>query len=179
MTANEALESIFARYDCTDFKWIDPREIVVSQWVRMKCTFACSDFAQTATCPPNIPFVAECRAFFQEYTQGVLFRFAHTVEQPDDRKPYMREVVKRLMKVEREVFLAGNPKTLLLPPDNCSLCKDCPGVLQECLHLGSSRPAPEAMAVDVFTTVRKYGYPIEVLTDYDQVMNRYGFLLIA
>jgi hypothetical protein len=34
------------------------------------------------------------------------------------------------------------------------------------------------MAVDVFTTVRKLGYPIEVLTDPAQTMNRYAFLLI-
>jgi len=34
------------------------------------------------------------------------------------------------------------------------------------------------MAVDVFTTVRNIGYPIEVLYDYSQEMNRYAFLLI-
>jgi hypothetical protein len=34
------------------------------------------------------------------------------------------------------------------------------------------------MAVDVFTTVRKYGLPIEVLKDYSQAMNRYAFLMI-
>jgi hypothetical protein len=34
------------------------------------------------------------------------------------------------------------------------------------------------MAVDVFATVRPLGYPIQVLTRYDQAMNRYAFLLI-
>ena len=34
------------------------------------------------------------------------------------------------------------------------------------------------MAIDVFATVRKIGYPIEVLFDYSQAMNRYAFLLI-
>jgi hypothetical protein len=33
--------------------------------------------------------------------------------------------------------------------------------------------------VDVFSTVRKVGCPIQVLTDYTQTMNRYAFLLIA
>ena len=32
--------------------------------------------------------------------------------------------------------------------------------------------------MDVFATVRKLGYPIEVLIDYDQAMNRYAFLLV-
>jgi hypothetical protein len=34
------------------------------------------------------------------------------------------------------------------------------------------------MAVDVYETVRKIGYPIDVLYDYSQEMNRYAFLLI-
>jgi hypothetical protein len=34
------------------------------------------------------------------------------------------------------------------------------------------------MAVDLFSTVAKVGLPLEVLRDYDQPMNRYGFLLI-
>ena len=179
MPAIDALEPIFDSHDCGDYKWIDPREIVVAQWVRMKCTFACEDYGKTATCPPNLPPVAECHAFLGEYQHGVLFRFTRRVERPEDRKPWLREVVARLMKVEREVFLAGYPKVFLLPPDNCSMCADCPGELRDCRHLGFSRPAPEALAVDVFSTVRKYGYPIEVLTDYDQAMNRYGFLLVA
>jgi hypothetical protein len=32
--------------------------------------------------------------------------------------------------------------------------------------------------MDVYTTVRKLGYPINVLSDYKQEMNRYAFLLI-
>jgi hypothetical protein len=34
------------------------------------------------------------------------------------------------------------------------------------------------MAIDVYTTVRKAGYPIQVLSDYAQEMNRYAFLLV-
>jgi hypothetical protein len=41
-----------------------------------------------------------------------------------------------------------------------------------------SRPTPEAMSVDVFATVRQVGYPIEVLSDTSQKMNRYSFLMI-
>lgn len=35
----EALESIFKKYGFDDFKWINPKDVVVSQWVRMKCMF--------------------------------------------------------------------------------------------------------------------------------------------
>jgi hypothetical protein len=34
------------------------------------------------------------------------------------------------------------------------------------------------MAVDVFSTVRQFGFPIEVCKDYDQTMNRYAFFMI-
>lgn len=40
------------------------------------------------------------------------------------------------------------------------------------------RPSPEGMAVDVYTTVRQFGFPIQVLADYAQAMNRYAFLLV-
>jgi len=32
--------------------------------------------------------------------------------------------------------------------------------------------------MDVYSTVRKLGYPNDVLSDYKQEMNRYAFLLI-
>lgn len=41
-----------------------------------------------------------------------------------------------------------------------------------------SRPCPEGLGVDVFAIVRKLGFPIEVLTDYEQTMNRYSFLMV-
>jgi len=34
------------------------------------------------------------------------------------------------------------------------------------------------MAVDVFSTVTQYDFPIDVLSEYTQAMNRYAFLLI-
>jgi hypothetical protein len=33
--------------------------------------------------------------------------------------------------------------------------------------------------MDVFTTVRKVGYTINVLSNYNEKMNRFAFLLIA
>jgi hypothetical protein len=41
-----------------------------------------------------------------------------------------------------------------------------------------ARPTPEAMAIDVYSTVRRFGYPIEVRRAVTDEQNRYGFLLI-
>jgi predicted metal-binding protein len=62
--------------------------------------------------------------------------------------------------------------------DECQICKECPGTRIECKHLNLSRPCPEGLGVDVYATVRRVGFPIEVLTDYNQEMNRYAFLMI-
>jgi len=42
-TKHEKLENIFQEHGYFNFKWIDPKKIIVSQWVRMKCTFGCNE----------------------------------------------------------------------------------------------------------------------------------------
>jgi predicted metal-binding protein len=172
------LEAVFKKRGYTDFKWIQAKDIVVSQWVRMKCLFGCPDYGKNATCPPNVPSVSECRQFFSEYSTAVIFHFHKKVDKPEDRHSWSQGVDQGLLKLERDVFLAGYQKAFLLFMDGCSSCKDCPGVKEKCKNPQSARPSPDSMAMDVFSTVRKYGYPIEVLSDYSQAMNRYAFLLI-
>lgn len=58
------------------------------------------------------------------------------------------------------------------------ICAECLPSRAECEEPKLSRPSPEGMAVDVFATVRNLEYPIEVLTDPADEMNRYAFLLV-
>jgi predicted metal-binding protein len=174
----ESFEQLFRAQGYEDFRWIDPQRIVVAQWVRMKCAFGCGEYGTCAACPPNTPPVPECERFFREYARAVVFRFAKTVARPEDRRAWSREVNRKLLDLERAVFLAGCPKAFLLFMDSCHLCETCAPTRGECHHPKLARPAPEAMAVDVFSTVRACGYPIEVLTDYGQEMNRYALLMI-
>jgi predicted metal-binding protein len=174
----EKLDAVIRKHGYTDYRWIDPKSVVISQWVRMKCEFGCPDYAKNATCPPNTPSVAECRQFFDEYSTAVVFHFEKAVDKPEDRGPWSREVNNELLELEREVFLAGCQKAFLLFMDTCRVCADCAISRDECRNPQAARPAPEAMAMDVFATVRQYGYPIDVLSDYSKAMNRYAFLLI-
>jgi len=41
-----------------------------------------------------------------------------------------------------------------------------------------ARLCTEAMAIDVYGTVRELDYPIQVITDKNEKMNWYGILLI-
>jgi len=125
-----------------------------------------------------VPSVSECERFFHEYRHGVIFRFEKEVAKPEDRHKWTRKVNLKLLKLEREVFLAGFERAFLLFMDSCEICVECSGKRQECREPKLSRPAPEAMAVDVFSTVRQFGFTIEVLTDHAQKMNRYAFLMI-
>ena len=177
MDKNE-LQTLFEKHGYTDFKWIKSADIVVRQWVRMKCMFGCPGYGQNACCPPQVPDVAQCRQFFDEYESAVIFHFEKTVKDPHDRHDWSKKVNQKLVKLEREVFIAGYPKAFLLFMDSCCFCDDCTAVREKCRHPQSARPAPEAMAVDVFATVQPQGYPIEVLSDYSQPMNRYAFLMI-
>jgi predicted metal-binding protein len=176
-TAN-SLETLFTEHNYTDFKWLDPKEIVVAQWVRMKCMFGCGEYGHNASCPPNVPSVSECSRFFSEYETAAVFHFPKTVDKPEDRHKWSRKVNRGLIKLERAVFRAGYQKTFLLCMDSCGLCKECTGVREECIEPRSARPSPEAMGVDVFATMRKIDYPIAVLPDYHDTMNRYAILLI-
>jgi predicted metal-binding protein len=176
--SRKKLEEMFGKHGYEDYKWINPKGIAVAQWARMKCTFGCKNYGKCGTCPPNTPSVADCRDFFRGYKTGVVFHFTKRVNKPEDRFAWTREVNRKLLSLEREVFLSGYYKAFLLFMDSCNLCESCSGVREKCQNPKLARPTPESMAVDVFETVRKIGYPIEVLYNYSQEMNRYAFLLI-
>lgn len=172
------LERIFLSHGCEDFTWIKASEIETAQWVRMKCAYGCRSYGKKADCPPNAPSFQECVRFFSEYDHCVLFHFKVRLEDPETRGAYTKEVNGRLLKIEREVFLTGHPKAFLFFMDECRLCAQCAGTPLECPNPGMARPSPESFCVDVFSTVGKCGYPIEVLKDYRQEMHRYAILMV-
>lgn len=161
-----------------DFKWIDPRQIITGHWVRAKCLYGCPSYGLKACCPPGVPPVSECRNLFKEFRKGVFFHLPKKFEDPKMRFAWSREVNKKVLAFEREVFLAGFPKAFIFTPAPCNICSECHANKRECRNPSLARPTLEAYSVDVFTTARKFGYPLEVLKNYDLETNRYGLLLI-
>jgi len=174
----EKIGALIQKHGYTDFKWIDTKKIVVAHWVRMKCMFGCSEYGKTATCPPNLPSFSECERFFKEYREALVFHFEKKVDKPEDRFSWTRKINLKLLKLEKEIFISGYEKAFLLFLDSCNICEECPGEKTECKEPRLARPTPEAMCVDVYSTVRMIGYPIQVLYEYEQQMNRYAFLLV-
>jgi len=174
----EEIEGIFHKHGFNDYRWIHPKDIVVSNWVRMKCAYGCPDYGRGASCPPNTPSVTECRDFFDEYSDIAIFHFPIEVSRPENRHDIVTETDRKLLGLEKEVFLSGHVKTFLLFAGSCKLCKECTSSRKDCKNPELSRPTSEALAVDVFSTARAAGFPIEVLKDYSETMNRYAFLLV-
>ena len=162
----------------TDCKWISGRDVRVREWVRFKCMFGCDTYGRKGGCPPSVPSIPECRELFQEYKHILVINLAAKFKNVDDRKEWSRRHNAKLLKLERAVFLAGYYKAFLLFMDECRACAECPGTRLECRNPHLCRPGPEALGVDVFSTVRSIGFPIDVLTDYKKTMNRYAFLLV-
>jgi predicted metal-binding protein len=173
----EQIKSILKESEFENFTWMDPKKIIVSQWVRMKCMFGCDGYGGAA-CPPNIPSVEDCRKFFREYSRAVVFHFEKILNDPADHKQWAKHINSKLLDTERAVFLAGYHKAFMLLMSTCNLCQECVKDRSHCENPGLRRPTPEGMAVDVFTTVRQYGLPIKVLKDHSEKLNRYAFLMI-
>ncbi len=81
------------------------------------------------------------------------------------------------VKLEREIFLAGHYKALGLGAGPCSLCKEC-AFGRECRHADKARPSMEACGIDVYATVRKHGFTIEVIRTHEDPQHYFGLVLI-
>jgi len=107
-----------------------------------------------------------------------VLRFEKRCADKGERRKWGIERTRDLLALERDVFLAGYEKAFMLVLATCHLCAKCAATRAGCTLPELARPTPEAFAVDVFSTVRRIGYPIEVTTSRDDVMNRYAILLI-
>ena len=115
--------------------------------------------------PAQLPDPKQTRRTLDGYTAAILAHFGAN-----------GRVTKSMVTLEREVFLQGYHKVLALGAGPCNLCKSCPE--DGCKHPDKARPSMEACGIDVFSTARNNGYPIEVVVDESSEQNYYGLLLI-
>ena len=178
MIDKDNLQLLFHQHGFADFKWMAAKDIIVAQWVRFRCMFGCPQYGKSCMCPPNVPTIEECRKMVSEYNDAAVFHFEKQSENVEERNAWVRDTAQKLLKLEREVFLDGYYKTLLLSFTSCVLCESCTGNRTECRNPRFARPGPDSLGIDVYATVRGIGYPIQVLKDPSEPMNRYAFLFI-
>ena len=146
---------------------IYPPKVETAAWVRLKCQFGCDGYGQCLVCPPYTPSPQKMRKVLDSYKRAILIHF----EPQADIKAVVAEL-------ERDIFLRGAWKAFGLGAGPCYFCKSCPVEKKQCRHPERARPAMEACGIDVFSTVKKFGFPIEVVTSTRQCPNYYGLILV-
>jgi predicted metal-binding protein len=146
---------------------VSPSDVETAPWVRLKCQFGCDGYGQCLVCPPFTPTPDQMRKVLDAYNRGILIHF--------DSNADVKAIVADL---EREIFLRGAWKAFGLGAGPCYFCKKCPVEEGQCKHAEQARPAMEACGIDVFSTVKKAGFPIEVVRTRRQCPNYYGLILV-
>jgi predicted metal-binding protein len=147
-------------------KVIDAKNVVVRDWVRLKCQYGCGNYGRALTCPPYSPTPEQTRRALKGYSRAILMRL------PDESKK-AHDIVANL---ERHAFLTGYYSALGFPAGPCERCKECN--LKSCTYPRLARPSMEASGIDVYATARKNGFSIEVVKNRRQKPTYYGLLLV-
>ena len=167
LSDEELCKTVRQKSGVIDARIVSPSEVETAAWVRLKCQFGCGCYGQCLVCPPFTPTPAEMRKVLDAYRRAVLIHF--------DTEADVKAIVAEL---ERSIFLRGAWKAFGLGAGPCYFCKDCPVEEGQCQYPERARPAMEACGIDVFSTVRKAGLPIEVVRTHRQCPNYYGLILV-
>lgn len=146
---------------------VSPSDIETAAWVRLKCRFGCGCYGQCLVCPPFTPTPEQMRKILDEYKRAILLHF--------DPEAEIKAIV---VDLERDIFLSGAWKAFGLGAGPCYFCNECAVEQEQCRHPERARPAMEACGIDVYSSVRKAGFPIEVVRTTSQCPNYYGLILV-
>ena len=149
-------------------KMIDASTVKTAEWVRLKCQYGCGGYNKYITCPPFAPTPEYTNKMLKHYKKALLVKIGK-----DDYSDFR----KMIFELEREIFLSGYYKAFGMACGPCHLCEKC-DVTKRCKNPIQARPSMEACGIDVFETVRKNGFKIEVVKDETCEANYFGLVLI-
>ncbi len=156
-------------------KIINPKEVVVEEWVRLKCQYGCDAYGTRLTCPPYSPRPETTRNMLRFYSSALLMIFDLAVD--ENEKQRRKEIRKQIAEFERELFLSGHYKAFALVMGPCNFCVPC-DITQPCKFQHLARPSMEACGIDVFRTVRKAGFDLEVAQTLDSPCRYCALILL-
>jgi len=154
-----------------DARPIRSKDIVVRDWVRLKCQFGCDDYGRLLTCPPNTPTPEELRRVLNEYRWAILLKFGGDGYEDD-----LTRIHDLIVKIEREAFLKGHYAAFGFSSGPCPYCEGCN--LERCKHPDLARPSMEGCGIDVFATVKKAGLDLRVMKNRNEKPTYYSLLLV-
>jgi predicted metal-binding protein len=162
----ETFAKLAVEMGAVEAKVVDAKNVVVRNWVRLKCQYGCGNYGRALTCPPYSPTPEHTKQVLNDYSRAILMRL------PDESMK-AHDIIANL---ERHVFLAGYYSAFGFPAGPCERCKECN--LKHCAYPRLARPSMEASGIDVYATVRKNGFDIEVVKNRRQKPTYYGLLLV-
>ncbi len=146
-------------------KVIPASSIKTAAWTRLRCQYGCPNYGSNLCCPPYSPTAEETQRVLDDYSHVLLVRFRSL----GDAKYITPEI-------EKALFLDGRYKAFSFKGGSCGLCKKCN--LKTCVNPGEARPSMEGAGIDVYETVRRNGFNIQVLKDKETQGSFFGLILI-
>ena len=190
MAGSETLRADLERYralaielGASDAQAVPAASVVVDERVRLKCTVPrCTRAGETPNCPPHAPDLDLVRRAVARYASAILFKC--DVTPIEDYQPgrgttraeqrqvllYHKQSSDVVYGLERQAYKDGYHLALGLGGGSC---KDylCQGMVCQFLDSGRcrfplrSRPAIEAMGIDVMSLVNRAGWSAYALVD--------------
>lgn len=167
LSDQELCDMVRRKSGIRDARIVCPSELETAAWVRLKCQFGCDGYGQCLVCPPFTPSPEQMRKVLDAYRRAILIHFTPEAD-----------VKATVVDLERDIFLRGAWKAFGLGAGPCYFCPECAVEQQQCRHPERARPSMEACGIDVFSTARKAGFPIEVVRSTRQCPNYYGLILV-
>jgi predicted metal-binding protein len=165
------------RLGMDDVQTITTDKIVVDERVWYKCLLCCRGAHTGLHCPPHTLTPNQTRELLRKYSKAILFRkrgragdFVGPTDDPESqsrRNTFGREFQLIMGRIEGLAFYKGFYLAISFSGGRCKVCSlsfECPGIKTgACLHPFESRPAMEAVGIDVFSTMHNVGWDFSII----------------
>lgn len=157
------------------------KQIVVAEWVQLKCHYGCNQYNTNWTCPPATPDPDKVRSILAEYSLALLLvgtkNCADFYLNNSRKRANQVRCWKGTISLERMLFLEGYYKAFSLVGECCALCKQC-AYPDDCMFPQERRPSVESFSVDVIGTLHNLGARSKVAANRQDTYNYYGIILL-
>jgi len=156
-------------------------DIVVAQWVNLKCRYGCSQYRANWSCPPATPDLAEVKTILSEYSTALML--VGNQNRNDFYKDSNRNRTEQVkywkgtVSLERMLFLQGYDKAISLVSGACSLCRQC-AYPDTCKFPMEKRPTVESFYIDLIGTLKNLGIDTRVALELHETFKYYSIILL-
>lgn len=145
---------------------IDPAEITIEAWVKVKCQYGCMFYGRKWSCPPHSMGADGFRELLGCYSKAIVVA----------GQPPLRTFQQNLLDLEKSAFLHDFRKALVFTGGPCCWCESCDD--NRCSFPEKRRPSLESCGCDVFALAEACRLPLKPLKSSEDFVQYIGLLLI-